>query len=195
MPVQSGRREAILETVERVREIESNCGVTRESLKQVKRVLIQFAMNVDWFTDEEFPPIKTESSETSCFYRLAEDEETHRFALYVQSARAPVNLPPHNHDTWAVIAGIRGDEVNRFYERTPNGICQTGCYTVRKGTGVAMLPDDIHSIHIADETPVVNFHMYGLGLEYLYNREYFDYQEKKWKIFPVYDNIRDAMNI
>lgn len=195
MSMNIGRREAILATVKRIHEIEDGQGTTRKLLEEVKRELLQLATHTEWFTDEDFPPPELESSDSARFYRLAEDEATHRFALYIQSVSAPLDLPPHNHDTWAVIVGIRGNELNRFYERTPEGVLQTDSCTVREGTGVAMLPDDIHSIHITDEEPVINFHMYGLGLEYLFDREYFDGHKNQWRVFPVYDNIQDARNI
>ena len=61
---------------------------------------------------------------------------------------------------------------------------------VRQGSGVAFLPDDLHSIHI--EGPVLNFHMYGKGLEQLHGREYYKADEKRWKVFPAHSDIRDA---
>jgi hypothetical protein len=61
---------------------------------------------------------------------------------------------------------------------------------VKQGTGVAFMPEDLHSIHI--EAPLVNFHMYGLALEQLFHREYFDAKSGAWKIFPPHSDIREA---
>ena len=46
---------------------------------------------------------------------------------------------------------------------------------VKQGTGVCFLPEDLHSIHI--QAPLVNFHMYGLGLDQLHRREYYKAEE------------------
>ena len=189
------RSKAIRTTVERIRNIEAERGVTINGLLAIEAELRQLAAHGEWFTEEEFPAPEITSSDTSFVYRLSEDSQGHRFALYVQSARAPTDTPAHNHDTWAVITGIQGDELNRFYQRTDNGVKVIGSKVVRQGSGVTLLPDDLHSIHIDDENAVVNFHMYGRGLEYLTDREYYDEISSEWKVFPAHDNIIDARSI
>jgi hypothetical protein len=52
------------------------------------------------------------------------------------------------------------------------------------------MPDDLHSIHI--QAPLVNFHMYGLALDQLHQREYYQAAEKTWKVFPAHGDIREA---
>lgn len=186
------RSSAVRSTVDSIRNIESAHGVTKQALSEIKRELIQLAAHTDWFTESEFPAPEQDSSDNSYVYRLSQDPQDNRFALYVQSARAPTNTPPHNHDTWAVITGIRGDELNRLYRRTENGVEQTGEHTVRLGTAVSLLPDDLHSIHIDDDNAVINFHMYGLALECLTEREYYDTKNETWKIYRSVANIVDA---
>ena len=61
---------------------------------------------------------------------------------------------------------------------------------VRQGSGVAFLPEDLHSIHI--QAPLINFHMYGLALEELTHREYYKPEERAWKVFPPHSDIREA---
>jgi hypothetical protein len=52
------------------------------------------------------------------------------------------------------------------------------------------MPTDLHSIHI--EAPLINFHMYGLGLEQLHSRRYYKPAENAWAIFPPHADIREA---
>ena len=66
---------------------------------------------------------------------------------------------------------------------------------VQPGTGVTLLPDDLHSIHINDEQAVINFHMYGLALECLTERVYYDRKNNDWKVFQSDSNIIDASHI
>ncbi|MEZ5225210.1 MAG: hypothetical protein R2710_00645 [Acidimicrobiales bacterium] len=67
---------------------------------------------------------------------------------------------------------------------------QKGEHMVEAGTGVAMLPDDLHSIHIGG--PALNFHCYGLALERLDRREYYSERTDEWKIFPAHSDITEA---
>ena len=192
MPNNQQRSEAVKRTVDTIRNIEATHGISKRALTEIKTQLMQLAAHTDWFTESEFPAPDENSVDNSYVYRLSQDARDNRFALYVQSAKAPTNTPPHNHDTWAVITGIRGDELNRLYRRTEDGVEQIGEHTVRLGTAVSLLPDELHSIHIDDENAVINFHMYGLALECLTEREYYDRKSNTWKIYSSVSNIIDA---
>jgi predicted metal-dependent enzyme (double-stranded beta helix superfamily) len=183
------RRKEIEATVAEVREIERRDGVTRESLEKIKQRLMRLAARQDLFTARDFPPPEPGAKRNSCLYRVAEDQD-HRFALYVNSSLGNYGTPAHNHTTWAVIVGVTGEELNRFYDRTDAGVGEKGNAVVRQGTGVAFMPQDLHSIHI--QAPVINFHMYGLALEELHHREYYKADERTWKVFPPHTDIREA---
>ena len=186
------RAVAIREAVAKIRAAEREMGITRESLELIKTHLLALAAQEHLFQSQDFPPPAPNAARSSCLYRIAEDDD-HRFALYANSARAPVDTPPHNHTTWAVIVGVQGEEHNRFYQRSQDGgVEQTGDAVVAKGSGVAFLPEDLHSIHIHSDQPVLNFHMYGLALEQLHRREYYNAMDRAWHIFPAHSDIREA---
>ena len=172
-----------------VRAIEARDGVTRESLEKVKQRLIRLAKRRDLFTPADFPPPQPGGKRNSCLYRISEDDD-HRFALYANSSFGNYGTPAHNHTTWAVIVGVTGEELNRFYDRVDSGVREKGSTVVRQGTGVAFMPEDLHSIHIT--APLINFHMYGLALEELHHREYWKAEERSWKVFPPHSDIREA---
>jgi hypothetical protein len=109
----------------------------------------------------DFPPPQSGSKRNSCLYRVSEDSD-HRFALYTNSSLGNYGTP----------ARVKGE------------------FVVRQGTGVAFMPDDLHSIHISG--PLNNFHMYGLALEQLFHREYYKADERTWKVFPPHSDIREA---
>jgi predicted metal-dependent enzyme (double-stranded beta helix superfamily) len=186
---QQDRRTEIERAVADVRQIEKRDGVTREGLEKIKQRLMRLAARQDLFTAADFPPPAPGGKRNSCLYRVSEDTD-HRFALYVNSSDGNYGTPAHNHTTWAVIVGVSGEEVNRFYDRSDSGVREKGNAVVRQGTGVCFMPDDLHSIHI--QAPLINFHMYGLALEQLDHREYYKPEEQAWKVFPPHSDIREA---
>ncbi len=199
MTLAERRSVRVAEAVARVRGIERAGGdgggaVTRDTLKAIRGVLIELAAESELFPIEEFAP----PGEGGCLYRLSEDPD-HRFALYAVSARQRKSTPPHNHTTWAVVVGIRGEEENRFYRRLDDGatpgkgeVDQIGRAVVAPGTGVTLLPNDIHSIHIDGGEPALFLHMYGLGLEQLSARVWFNRETGTCKVYPANPDIRDA---
>ena len=184
------RAREIASAVTDIREIEKREGVTRDALEHIKQRLARLAARSDLFPAQDYPPPEPGEKRKSCLYRLAEDAD-HRFALYANASLGGYGTPAHNHTTWAVIVGVTGEELNRFYERSPEGgVKEKGQAVVRQGSGVAFMPEDLHSIHI--EAPLLNFHMYGLALEQLHHREYYDAEKRAWHVFPPHSDIREA---
>lgn len=186
------RAHAIAGTVDQIRRIERDAGVNYPALQQIKAQLLQLAARTDLFPLEDFPAPQGGSGKPSCLYRLSEDDD-HRFALYANSTVQRYVNAPHNHTTWAVIVGVHGEEPNRFYRRTDDGgVEETGGEVVRPGTGVTFMPDDLHSLDIPGEAPMLNFHMYGLALEQLDRRQYYTAREHVWRHYPAHSDIREA---
>src|SRR3972149_1626412 len=175
------RHSAIEAAVADIREIEKRDGVTRQSLEKIKQRLMQLAARPALFDPNDYPPPAPGQKLRSCLYRISEDAD-HRFALYANASLGGYGTPAHNHTTWAVIVGVTGEELNRFYDRTDeNGVREKGRHVVRQGSGVSFMPEDLHSIHI--DAPLLNFHMYGLALEQLHRREFYKPGEHAWDIF------------
>lgn len=186
------RSTAVAEAMDDIRRIEDELGVTRAGVEAIRDRLVQLAGRRELFPLEDFPAPDVGEEDDSYMYRIAQDDDD-RFALYAQttSPSATASTPVHNHTTWAVVVGFDGQELNRFYERTADGsVAQTGEHMVEAGTGVAMLPDDLHAIHI--EGSSLNFHCYGLALERLNRREYYSESDDTWKIFSNIDGIKEA---
>jgi len=125
-------------------------------------------------------------------YRLSEDPD-HRLALYMSVGKTGKETPPHDHTTWAVIAGVRGAELNRFYQprgTAPDGgrgpLAQSGTLLVEPGAGVAFMPDDFHSIHVEGGRLNMNLHLYGLALDRLVDRVKFDAETGGYSHFAAH---------
>jgi len=196
MDIAQQRNEAVAGAIADIRAIEQAQGVTPAALDAIKGVLLKLAGRRDLFPEDHFPVGADDGN--SVVYRLSEDDD-HRFALYASTALPGKDVYPHNHTTWAVIVGVHGDERNIFYERTDDGskqgageVRQTGEFTVSFGSGVTLMPDDIHSIHVTRGQKTVHLHMYGLALEQLHERVMYNTQAGTYKVFPATQNIKQA---
>ena len=193
MTIIEQRDKAVTETVGRVRLIEQQHGVNYDALGKIRDELIDLTRNKEMFPRSSFPITEDGGS---AVYRISEDSD-HRYALYASVGAVGKSVPPHNHTTWAVIVGVYGDELNRFYQRTDDAstegyaeLEETGSSVVRHGNGVVFLPDDIHAISTDDSEPTVHLHMYGLALDYLHERLVFDQAGKTVKTMSIRTDIQ-----
>ncbi|MDR5784741.1 cysteine dioxygenase family protein [Caballeronia sp. LZ065] len=169
------RREAVQALLADARGIVEEDGLTRAALERLSARLATLATQDGLFDAADFPPPQVHSGDTSVRYRLNPDEEG--FALYLNSLLPGKTTIPHNHDTWAVIVAVEGEELNRVYRRVDDGVDPDRAQldvarevVVRPGTPIAFLPEDIHSIHVNGSAPTLHFHLYGRPLETLTGR-------------------------
>ncbi|MEM7274091.1 MAG: hypothetical protein AAF547_13485 [Actinomycetota bacterium] len=181
---------ADIRTIEAANQPDGPTTITRAGVTAIRDRLLELAAQRELFPLAAFPP--PDGGARSALYRLSQDPDD-RFALYAQVTDGPITSPPHDHRTWAVVVGFHGQELNRFYDRIEvdgvPGVRQRADHVVEAGTGVAMLPTDVHSIHI--DGPSLNFHCYGLALERLVDREYYHAKDRAWKPFSSTGAIRD----
>lgn len=192
MTIAEQRASAIEAALADIRAIEASQGVTRASIDKIKHRVIALASRSELFPVEHFPRPASGEATNACLYRVSEDAD-HRYALYVNSSVGAFETPVHNHTTWAVVAGISGGtEVSRVYAREGNQApVKIGEEAVRPGTAVAFMPDEFHAIAI--DAPLLNFHVYGMGLEQLHAREYYRESEAAWAVFPPHSDIREPV--
>jgi predicted metal-dependent enzyme (double-stranded beta helix superfamily) len=99
--------------------------------------------------------------------------------------------PPHDHGTWAVIAGVEGPEKNEFIERMDDG-SRAGYAEVRKigeklldvGEVLAMPADAIHSVQNDTDAIMLSVHIYGRDLNST-GRSQFDVEKRTASAFLV----------
>ena len=169
------RNEAVQTLLADARRIVDEDGLTRAALSRLSERLAALAAHADLFDAAAFPPPQAQSGDTSVRYRLNPGEDG--FALYLNSLLPGKTTIPHNHDTWAVIVAVAGDELNRLYRRIDDGADPDRAQlevdrevVVRPGTPISFMPNDIHSIHVHGATPTLHFHLYGRPLETLTGR-------------------------
>ncbi len=196
--IENERKSAVDAALAKVRKIAPNPVVTRANLEEIKVVLCELARREDLFSFDAYPLPEEGSGTENCLYRISEDPD-HRYAMYANVSHTGKNSPPHNHTTWAVIAGVRGDELNRIYQRTDDGsvpgkgtVRVTSEFNVNPGNAICFMPEAIHSIHVVRNDPILHLHLYGLALEQLYGRIGFDLSRGTYTVYPPHRDIRSA---
>ena len=187
MTIAQQRQQVIAEAMTRVRAIEAERGVTRNALDAIRDVMIGVAARTELFPREEFPLDADGTGET--FDVLSVDDDG-RYELYLEVANKDISTPPHDHTTWAVVTGIHGLELNKIYEGDggPKGEAPLKVgheVEVKQGTGVCLMPDDFHSIHITGGELNMHLHLYGLGFAHLKGRRMFDADTGKYQSFDT----------
>lgn len=148
----------------------------RETLQPVARALERLGLQRELFPSGHFP---VSSGNPAQVYRLSEEIDG-RYALYISAGLPGKAQPPHDHTTWAIIAGIAGNERNVFYRREATDapardrLHETGRGDVVAGGSVTLLPDDVHTIELIGEEPGLHLHFYGLALDRLNRRVVFE---------------------
>ena len=99
------------------------------------------------------------------------EEPDHTLFVIVAAWLPGRGVAPHNHGTWAVVAGVDGHERNTFWKRVDDG-ARPGYAKLEKrgekvfgpGEVVTLLPDAIHSVRNDTAAVTVSLHTYGYNL-------------------------------
>jgi predicted metal-dependent enzyme (double-stranded beta helix superfamily) len=189
MSIAERRQAAVASAIADVKGIIANRPVDRPTAARVLEVLKGLAAQPELWPAADFPAPGEDTRQAR--YLVTEDPDS-TFALYLNTMLPGRKIPPHNHTTWACIAGIEGEEHNTVYERVDDR-SREGHAELRKqemvvvaaGSGIAMLPDDIHSVDIVGDRPIRHLHLYGRALETLTERVTYDLEAKTVKPMPI----------
>lgn len=107
------------------------------------------------------------------------EEPDHSLAIFVVTWMPGDETPPHDHGTWAVIAGLDGHETNHWWKRFDDGktpgyadVRRSGAERIDASTIVAMAGDAIHSLHNDSGAVSTTLHLYGRNVDYTDRRKY-----------------------
>lgn len=187
------RQQKVDEAMARLAAIEREHGATRTGIERLRDELVALARDVELFVTDEFKPAVRGTFKDFIAYKLNRDDGTSR-ALYVSLALPGKSSPPHNHNNWAVLAGLKGVEINHLYRNEPGqGLQIAETIAVGPGVGFAMLGTDIHSIHVQGDgdEPVWQLRFYERALELQTDRSQYE-ADGKAAFFPPNENTHDA---
>ncbi|XAH23800.1 rhodanese-like domain-containing protein [Xylophilus sp. GW821-FHT01B05] len=166
-----------------------------DGLQKVSQALVRLGQRSELFPAAHFP---VSADRPAQVYRLAEEGDG-RFALYVSAGLPGKAQPPHDHTTWAIIAGIAGNERNVVYQREATAdplrdrLVEQRTVDVASGSAIVLSPTDVHTIELIGDQPGLHLHFYGLALERLTQRVVFEGREGgSYRHFAPPAHIRHA---
>jgi predicted metal-dependent enzyme (double-stranded beta helix superfamily) len=183
------RQQTVDAALSQVKAIAARGPIDRPALAEILDQLKGLAAQPELWQAADFPP--PEEGVRHARYLISEEADK-TFALYLNVMKPGNKILPHNHTTWATIAAIEGVEFNHLYARTDDG-SQPGHATlvhertleVSPGSGVALLPDDIHAVEIRGEAAIRHLHLYGRALEALTERVSFNLEDNTYSIMSI----------
>jgi predicted metal-dependent enzyme (double-stranded beta helix superfamily) len=120
---------------------------------------------------------------------LLHEEPDHALAVFAIAWLPGRGAPPHNHGTWAVVAGVEGTEKNTYWRRLDDRsrpghaeLRACGAKLIRPGGVYILTSDAIHSVTNETRRVTVSLHIYGRHLNYT-GRSQFDPQSESEKPF------------
>jgi len=149
-------------------------------IDRVRRLARRLARSREWLEQRHYEC----DPEQGFGVHLLHEEPDHTLAVFAVAWLPGRGAPPHNHGTWAVVAGVDGPEKNVHWKRRDDGT-RPGYAELEKadeevigpGEVVTFLPDAIHSVVNETDAVTVSLHVYGKHLNYT-GRSQFDPENK-----------------
>ena len=172
---------SILNLVADLRRAISDAADERDILSRVRPIAQRAAFRKDSWVEERF---YIADPQQGFGVHLLHEEPDHSLAVFAVSWLPNRGAPPHDHGTWAVVAGVDGPEKNEFFERLDDRsrpgyaeLKKVGEKVFRDGDVLAMRTGQIHSIWNESSSTSLSLHIYGRNIQHT-GRSQFDVQRK-----------------
>ena len=158
-----------------------------EIIKQIGPLAQRLALDKSWLEEKHYDA----GPEQGFGVHLLHEEPDHTLAVFVVSWLPSRGAPPHDHGTWAVVAGVVGAERNVRYNRLDNGsrtdyaeLSTKHDFDAAEGELICMRTGGIHSVHNNTDKITLSLHTYGKHINHT-NRSQFDPETNTKKDFVV----------
>jgi predicted metal-dependent enzyme (double-stranded beta helix superfamily) len=159
----------------------------RAIIERVQPLLLDLASAGTWLAPAHY----TCDEEQGFGAHLLHEEADHTLAIIVGAWLPGRGAPPHNHGTWALVAGVEGVESNAFWTRMDDGArpghaelrCR-GHRPLGPGEVIAFQPDTIHSVVNETERISLSLHVYGMHVNHA-ERSRFDPEARTERAFTI----------
>jgi len=168
---------SIAQLVADLRRIRTEAADEHRLLAAVRPLALRAADSRDlWLEERMFAPDKEQGFS---LYPLSEEKD-HSLAVFAFSWLPDRGTPPHDHGTWAVVAGVVGPEWNTFWRRQDDGsrpghakLTQIGAKMFLPGEVLAMPSGTIHQVRNQTAAVTISLHIYGMHINHT-GRSQFD---------------------
>jgi len=172
---------SIQSLVKDLRRVVSEASDERDILNRVRPLARRAALSKDSWFEKRFYGTDPEQG---FGVHLLHEEPDHALAVFAVSWLPSRGAPPHDHGTWAVVAGVEGPEKNEFFERVDDR-SRSGYAELKKieetvfgaGDVLAMRTGQIHGVRNESGAVSVSLHIYGKNIQHT-GRSRFDVETR-----------------
>ena len=141
----------------------------RQILTRVQPLMSQVALSKEWLLPRHYEALEEQGNGV----HLLHEEPDHTLAIVAVCWLPGRETPPHNHGTWAVVAGVEGSERNVLWRRRDDGaragyaeLEKTGEKVIGVSDLLAMPTGTIHSVANDTMEITLTLHVYGSHLNF-----------------------------
>ena len=178
---------SITQYIEDLRSITENTIDENEILEKVGLNAKRLSAESDWIEDRFYSP----DEETGFSAFLLHEEDDHSLAVLAVSWAPGMGVGPHDHGTWAVVAGVDGVERNTRYKRLDDRRNPEYAELEVKdesnagpGELVCIRNGGIHAVHNDSDKVTLSLHTYGTHVNHTVRFQY-DLEARTAKEFKV----------
>lgn len=152
-----------------------------DCLPQLCLIVRRLITNSYWIQTQTAPV----NPETGTGVNMLYDEIGYPLTVQITKTEPGIRSPIHNHGNWGIVAVLKGEEKNTFWQRTPepqfpDRIVGTASVTLLPGDMIGFTPNAIHSVMVTGEEPAITFSIYGET-----------YHSKRFEFDPIFHTAKN----